>query len=154
MCGPHHSLERDVFGSGPEILRRLLQLRQSALVLEQGWGGFSPVQRTGVISSRAILGGLHHVARHSAVAIRFRRTRCRSGLLVHCGKTAFKTIPICQTYKICQSEDLHESQLELLDRIRVMCLCSRGSACEAGCVEVYPGPAALLALFERSLLRK
>jgi hypothetical protein len=41
-------------------LRPLLQWRQNASIFEQGCAGFSPVQRTGVISSRAILGGLHH----------------------------------------------------------------------------------------------
>jgi transposase InsO family protein len=51
-------LGRDAFASGPEILRRLLQLRQNASILEQPVS--RPVQRTGVISSRAILGGLHH----------------------------------------------------------------------------------------------
>ena len=33
---------RDAFASGPEILRRLLQLRQNASILEQGCAGFSP----------------------------------------------------------------------------------------------------------------
>ena len=42
MCGPHHCLGRDAFASGPEILRRLLQLRQNASILEQGCAGFSP----------------------------------------------------------------------------------------------------------------
>src|ERR1700738_3437521 len=42
MCGPHHCLGRDGFASGPEILRRLLQLRQNASILEQGCAGFSP----------------------------------------------------------------------------------------------------------------
>src|ERR1700722_9901774 len=42
MCGPHHCLGRDAFASGPEILRRLLQLRQNASVLEQGCAGHSP----------------------------------------------------------------------------------------------------------------
>src|ERR1700676_2539936 len=42
MCGPHHCLGRDTFASGPEILRRLLQLRQNASILEQGCAGHSP----------------------------------------------------------------------------------------------------------------
>src|SRR6202022_4260106 len=42
MCGPHHCLGRDAFASGPEILRRLLQLRQNASILEQGCAGHSP----------------------------------------------------------------------------------------------------------------
>src|ERR1700680_2671246 len=42
MCGPHHCLGLDGFASGPEILRRLLQLRQNASILEQGCAGFSP----------------------------------------------------------------------------------------------------------------
>src|SRR5882724_6075366 len=42
MCGPHHCLGRDAFASGPEILRRLLQKRQNASILEQGCAGFSP----------------------------------------------------------------------------------------------------------------
>src|SRR5450631_3706982 len=42
VCGPHHCLGRDAFASGPEILRRLLQLRQNASILEQGCAGFSP----------------------------------------------------------------------------------------------------------------
>src|SRR6202158_6317258 len=42
MCGPHHCLGRDAFASGPEILRRLLQERQNASILEQGCAGFSP----------------------------------------------------------------------------------------------------------------
>src|SRR5882762_3122887 len=42
MCGPHHCLGRDAFASGPEILLRLLQLRQNASILEQGCAGFSP----------------------------------------------------------------------------------------------------------------
>src|SRR5450432_161719 len=42
MCGPHHCPGRDAFASGPEILRRLLQLRQNASILEQGCAGFSP----------------------------------------------------------------------------------------------------------------
>src|SRR6266849_2440344 len=42
MRGPHHCLGRDAFASGPEIRRRLLQLRQNASILEQGCAGFSP----------------------------------------------------------------------------------------------------------------
>src|SRR5665647_2830787 len=42
MCGPHHCLGRDAFASGPEILRRLLQLRQNASILEQGCTSLSP----------------------------------------------------------------------------------------------------------------
>src|SRR5665647_479859 len=42
MCGPHHCLGRDAFASGPEILRRLLQLRQNASILEQGCADHSP----------------------------------------------------------------------------------------------------------------
>src|ERR1700686_4741353 len=42
MCGPHHCLGRGAFASGPEILRRLLQLRQNASILEQGCAGHSP----------------------------------------------------------------------------------------------------------------
>src|ERR1700694_226627 len=42
MCGPHHCLGRDAFASGPEILRRLLQLRQNTSILEQGCAAFSP----------------------------------------------------------------------------------------------------------------
>src|ERR1700682_1601056 len=42
MCGPHHCLGRGAFASGAEILRRLLQLRQNASILEQGCAGFSP----------------------------------------------------------------------------------------------------------------
>src|ERR1035441_1351926 len=42
MCGPHHCLGRDAFASGPEVLRRLLQLRQNASILEQGCAGHSP----------------------------------------------------------------------------------------------------------------
>src|ERR1700694_3860755 len=42
MCGPHHCLGRDAFASGPEIRRRLLQLRQNASILEQGCAGHSP----------------------------------------------------------------------------------------------------------------
>src|SRR6202158_2030921 len=42
MCGPHHCLGRDAFTSGPEILRRLLQLRQNASILEQGCTSHSP----------------------------------------------------------------------------------------------------------------
>src|SRR5216684_6839557 len=42
MRGPHHCLGRDPFASGPEIRRRLLQLRQNASILEQGCAGFSP----------------------------------------------------------------------------------------------------------------
>jgi hypothetical protein len=42
MCGPHPCLGRDAFASGPEILRRLFQLRQNASILEQGCAGFSP----------------------------------------------------------------------------------------------------------------
>src|ERR1700738_1636844 len=42
MCGPHHCLGRDAFASGPEILCRLLQLRQNASILEKGCAGFSP----------------------------------------------------------------------------------------------------------------
>src|SRR5258706_9993794 len=42
MCGPYHCLGRDAFASGPEILRRLLQLRQNTSILEQGCAGFSP----------------------------------------------------------------------------------------------------------------
>src|ERR1700722_18666992 len=42
MCGPHHCLGRDAFASGPEILRRLLQWRQNASILEQGCAGHSP----------------------------------------------------------------------------------------------------------------
>src|ERR1700733_833458 len=42
MCGPHHRLGRDAFASGPEILRRLLQLHQNASILEQGCADFSP----------------------------------------------------------------------------------------------------------------
>src|ERR1700731_1203141 len=42
MCGPHHCLGRDSFASGPQILRRLLQLRQNASIPEQGCAGFSP----------------------------------------------------------------------------------------------------------------
>ena len=38
----HHCLGRDAFASGPEILRRLLQLRQIASILEKGYAGFSP----------------------------------------------------------------------------------------------------------------
>jgi hypothetical protein len=33
---------RDAFASGPEILRRLLQLRQNASIIEEGCAGFSP----------------------------------------------------------------------------------------------------------------
>src|SRR6266566_5400035 len=47
MCGPHHCLGRDAFASGPEILRRLLQLRQNASILEQGCAGFSPGSANG-----------------------------------------------------------------------------------------------------------
>src|SRR6202049_3359200 len=43
MCGPHHRLGRDAFASGPEILRRLLQLRQNASILEQGCAGHCSV---------------------------------------------------------------------------------------------------------------
>src|SRR6202140_2912561 len=42
MCGPHHCLGRGAFASGPEILRRLLQLRQNASILEQRCAGHSP----------------------------------------------------------------------------------------------------------------
>src|SRR5258705_7767325 len=42
MCGPHHCLGRDAFASGPEILRRLLQLRQNASIIGQGCAGHSP----------------------------------------------------------------------------------------------------------------
>ena len=42
MCGPHHCLGRDVFASGREILRRLLQLRQNASIIGQGCSGHSP----------------------------------------------------------------------------------------------------------------
>src|SRR4030081_1237843 len=42
MCGPHHCLGRDAFASGPEILRRLLQLRQNASIIGQGCSGHSP----------------------------------------------------------------------------------------------------------------
>src|ERR1700737_18245 len=42
MCGPHHCLGRVAFASAPEILRRLLQLRQNTSILEQGCAGFSP----------------------------------------------------------------------------------------------------------------
>src|ERR1700682_4826979 len=42
MCGPHHCLGRGAFASGAEILRRLLQLRQNASILEQGCAGHSP----------------------------------------------------------------------------------------------------------------
>src|ERR1700682_5305177 len=42
MCGPHHCRGRESFASGPEILRRLLQLRQNASILEQGCAGHSP----------------------------------------------------------------------------------------------------------------
>src|SRR6202035_1830459 len=42
MCGPHHCLGRDAFASGPEIIRRLLQLRQNTSILEQRCAGFSP----------------------------------------------------------------------------------------------------------------
>src|ERR1700722_12189586 len=42
MCGPHHCLGRDAFASGPELLRRLLQLRQNASILEQGCTSLSP----------------------------------------------------------------------------------------------------------------
>src|SRR5271155_2748281 len=42
MCGPHHCLGRDAFASGPEILRRLLQLRQNASILESICADFSP----------------------------------------------------------------------------------------------------------------
>src|SRR5471032_821428 len=41
VCGPHHCLGRDAFASGPEILRRLLQLRQNASVVAQGCADFS-----------------------------------------------------------------------------------------------------------------
>src|ERR1700693_4107615 len=46
MCGPHHCLGRDAFTSGPEILRRLLQLRQNASILEQGCTSLSPNSAT------------------------------------------------------------------------------------------------------------
>src|SRR6266852_690077 len=42
MCGPHHCLGRDAFASGPEILRRLLQLRQNPSIPQQGCAGHSP----------------------------------------------------------------------------------------------------------------
>src|SRR5258706_1304537 len=42
MSGPHHCLGRDSFASGPEILRRLLQLRQNASIIGQGCSGHSP----------------------------------------------------------------------------------------------------------------
>src|SRR5712664_122574 len=42
MCGPYHGPGRGAFASRPEILRRLLQLRQNASILEQGCAGFSP----------------------------------------------------------------------------------------------------------------
>ena len=42
MCVPHHCLGRDAFASGPEILRRLLKLRQNASILGQGCAAFSP----------------------------------------------------------------------------------------------------------------
>src|SRR6202171_968259 len=41
-CVDHHCLGRDAFASGPKILRRLLQFRQNASILEQGCAGFSP----------------------------------------------------------------------------------------------------------------
>jgi hypothetical protein len=41
MCGPHHCTRRGTSAPGPEILRRLLQLRQNASILEQGCAGFS-----------------------------------------------------------------------------------------------------------------
>src|ERR1700692_3054567 len=42
MCGPHHCLGRGAFALGPEILRRLLQLRENASIPEQGCAGHSP----------------------------------------------------------------------------------------------------------------
>src|SRR5882757_4751686 len=42
MCGSHHCLGRGAFASGPEILRRLLQLRQNTSILEQGCAGHPP----------------------------------------------------------------------------------------------------------------
>src|SRR5262249_43939662 len=42
VFGPHHCPGRDAFTPGPEILRRLLQLRQNASILEQGCARFSP----------------------------------------------------------------------------------------------------------------
>jgi hypothetical protein len=39
---PHHCLGRDAFASDTEILRRLLQLRQNASIIEEGCAGFSP----------------------------------------------------------------------------------------------------------------
>jgi hypothetical protein len=40
--GPRHRLGREAFASGPEILRRLLQVRPNTSILEQGCAGFSP----------------------------------------------------------------------------------------------------------------
>src|ERR1700761_7897713 len=42
MRGPHHCPGRGASAPNSEILRRLLQLRQNASILEQGCAGFSP----------------------------------------------------------------------------------------------------------------
>src|SRR6202047_4627387 len=42
LCEPHHYLGGGASAPNSEILRRLLQLRQNASILEQGCAGFSP----------------------------------------------------------------------------------------------------------------
>jgi hypothetical protein len=56
----HHCLGRDAFASGPEILRRLFNCVRTHRSLNKDAAVSRPVQRAGVISSRVILGGLHH----------------------------------------------------------------------------------------------
>lgn len=60
VSGSRGDLGRGAFASGSEILLRLLQWRQDASILNKDAPVSRPVLRTGVISSRAILGGLHH----------------------------------------------------------------------------------------------
>jgi hypothetical protein len=60
VCGPHHCLWRGAPAPDSAIVCLLLQRDQNSPVMDKDAPISRPVQRTGVINSRAILGGLHH----------------------------------------------------------------------------------------------
>src|ERR1700745_4131302 len=60
VCRPHNRLGRDAFASGPESYADYYNSLRTHRSLNKDTPVSRPVQRTGVISSRAILGGLHH----------------------------------------------------------------------------------------------
>src|SRR3979409_607895 len=110
MCGPHHYLGRGASAPNSEILPDYYNSVRTHRSLKKDAPVSRPVQRTGVISSRAILGGLHHryaLGTHNVSNLLKQRTGSR--------KSASLTIlePACRGESIYSPHRRNESYRKL-----------------------------------------